>query len=192
MPVRAAVFVNRSAELAALDQHAAESGPGIAVIAGGPGSGKTAIALQWAHDNRSQYADGQLFVNLRGDDPGPRPSTDAVLDMFLRSLHVPAGQIPADPDAKAALYRSLLADRRMLVVLDNAADADQVRPLLPGTHGCTTLVTSRSRLAGLTAREGAARLDLMVLPEDEAIALLRAAAEPMLGGLVTIYSGWKI
>ncbi|MEZ0115162.1 tetratricopeptide (TPR) repeat protein [Catenulispora sp. EB89] len=170
--------MNRTAELAALDQHAAESGPGIAVIAGGPGSGKTAIALQWAHDNRSQYADGQLFVNLRGYDPGPRPSTDQVLEMFLRALHVPAGQIPTDADAKAALYRSLLADRRMLVVLDNAADADQVRPLLPGTHGCTTVVTSRSRLAGLTAREGAARLDIMVLPENEAIALLRAAAGP--------------
>ncbi len=170
--------MNRAAELAALDQHAAESGPGIAVIAGGPGSGKTAIALQWAHDNRSRYADGQLFVNLRGYDRGPRPSTDAVLEMFLRALHVPAGQIPADTDAKAALYRSLLADRHMLVVLDNAADADQVRPLLPGTHGCATVVTSRSRLAGLTAREGAARLDLTVLPEDEAIALLRAAAGP--------------
>lgn len=178
LPVRAAVFVNRAAELAALDQHAAESGPGIAVIAGGPGSGKTAIALQWAHENRSQYRDGQLFVNLRGYDPGPRPSTDAVLEIFLRALHVPAGQIPVDTDAKAALYRSLLADRRMLVVLDNAADADQVRPLLPGTHGCTTIVTSRSRLAGLTAREGAARLDLMVLPEEEAIALLRIAAGP--------------
>ena len=178
LPVRAAVFVNRAAELAALGQHAAESGPGIAVIAGGPGSGKTAIALQWAHANRGQYADGQLFINLRGYDPGRRPSTDTVLDTFLRALHVPPGQIPADTDAKAALYRSLLADRHMLVVLDNAADADQVRPLLPGTHGCTTLVTSRSRLAGLTAREGAARLDLMVLPEDEAIALLRAAAGP--------------
>ncbi len=176
MPARVPSFVNRSAELAALDRHAAEAGPGIAVVVGGPGSGKTALALHWAHRIRTQFRDGDLFVNLRGYDAGSPPSTDAVLDGFLRALNVPPGHIPADTDAKAALYRSLLAERRVLIVLDNAADAEQVRALLPGSDGCATVITSRSRLAGLTAREGAARMDLAVLPEAEATELLRMVA----------------
>ncbi|MFG1608586.1 ATP-binding protein [Actinoplanes sp. NPDC049265] len=172
-------FVNRHAELAILtsvagvqpdDPHAVA----VTVITGTAGVGKTSLALHWAHRVRDRFPDGQLYVNLRGYDPGQPAVPEEVLDRFLRDLGVPATAIPVQLDERASLFRSLLATRRMLVVLDNAATAGQIRPLLPGTVNCLVLVTSRSQLSGLIAREGAYRLVLDILLEDDAIALLRA------------------
>jgi tetratricopeptide (TPR) repeat protein len=190
LPARVRHFTGRAGELAALtallDQAGAQA-PGtvvISAIGGTAGVGKTALAVHWAHQVTGRFPDGQLYVNLRGYDPGrPVPATDALAG-FLRSLGVPGQDIPPEADQRAARYRSLLAGKRMLVVLDNAGSADQVRPLLPGAPACAVVVTSRDALAGLVARDGAARLDLDLLPEEEAVALLgtligvRAEADP--------------
>ncbi|MFT9475839.1 hypothetical protein [Streptomyces sp. Mo3] len=143
------------------------------VIAGTAGAGKTSLALRWAHQVRERFPDGQLYANLRGYDPGEPVAAREALHRLLTSLGVPPGAVPQDLDAAAALYRSLLSDRRVLVVLDNAATVGQVRPLLPGSAHSLVLVTSRSRLSGLAVRDGARRLTLGVLPEPEAVALLR-------------------
>ncbi|WP_242909611.1 protein kinase domain-containing protein [Actinomadura terrae] len=145
----------------------------ISAIAGGAGIGKTTLAVHWAHQVADRFADGALFVNLRGYDPAEPLHPLQALDGFLRALDVPASKIPDDLHARSALFRTILAGRRVLVVLDNAADADQVRPLLPATPGCLALITSRSHLAGLTTREGAHRVPLDVLPPDQAVHLLR-------------------
>jgi tetratricopeptide (TPR) repeat protein/DNA-binding XRE family transcriptional regulator len=146
----------------------------ISVIGGTAGVGKTALAVRWAHQISTRFPDGQLYVNLRGYDPDePVPAADALAG-FLRALGVPGQDIPADAGQRAAQFRSLLAGRRMLVVLDNAGQAEQVRPLLPGSPGCVTVVTSRDALAGLVARDGAVRLDVDLLPLAEAVELLRA------------------
>jgi DNA-binding SARP family transcriptional activator len=173
-------FTGRSSELEALTRLLDQSGeraPGavvISAIGGTAGVGKTALAVHWGHYAARRFPDGQLYVNLRGYDPGqPVPATDALAG-FLRSLGVPGPDIPPEADQRAARYRSLLAGRRMLIVLDNAGSADQVRPLIPGNPACTVLVTSRDALAGLIARDGATRLDLDVLQLEEAVALLRA------------------
>jgi tetratricopeptide (TPR) repeat protein len=172
-------FTGRSAEFQALTGLLDRAGEGAAgavvtlAIGGTAGVGKTALAVHWAHQVAGRFRDGQLYVNLRGYDPGqPMPAADA-LARFLRSLGVSGEDIPPETDERAARYRSLLAGKRMLVVLDNAGSADQVRPLLPGSPASTVLVTSRDALAGLVARDGAARLDLDVLPQQEAVALLR-------------------
>jgi len=145
----------------------------ISAIGGTAGVGKTALAVHWAHQVAGEFPDGQLYVNLRGYDPGPpMPAADALAG-FLRSLGVPGQDIPPDAEQRAARYRTLLADKRMLVVLENARSADHVRPLLPGTPACTVVVTSRDALAGLVARDGAARLDLDMLPLEDAVGLLR-------------------
>ncbi len=183
-------FVGRAAELADLTgmlEQASAQRPRtlvISAIAGMAGVGKTALAMLWAHQVAGQFPDGQLHVNLRGYDPGqPMPAADALAG-FLRSLGVAERDIPAGTGERAARYRSLLTGRRMLIVIDNARDVAQVRPLLPGSPSCVTVVTSRDALAGLVAREGARRLDLDVLPPAEAVELLRAligdrvAAEP--------------
>jgi hypothetical protein len=164
-----------------------QEAPGTVVISaidGTAGVGKTALAVHWAHHVVDRFPDGQLYVNLRGYDPGqPMPATDALAG-FLQSLGVPGQDIPAEADQRAARYRSLTAGKRMLIVLDNAGSADQVRPLLPGTPSCTVVVTSRDALAGLVARDGATRVDLDLLPLEDAVALLRtmigarADAEP--------------
>ncbi|MDT0441850.1 ATP-binding protein [Streptomyces johnsoniae] len=143
------------------------------VIAGTAGAGKTSLALRWAHQLRDRFPDGQLYVNLRGYDPGEPVGPQQALHGFLTALGVRPRAIPHDIDAAAGLYRSLLADRRVLIVLDNAATAAQVRPLLPGGTGSLAVVTSRSRLTGLSIRDGARRLTLGTLPEPEAVALLR-------------------
>ncbi|WP_199736160.1 tetratricopeptide repeat protein [Micromonospora sp. HM5-17] len=176
-------FVNRHQELTFLDSLlATDQGDGqtitLTVITGTAGVGKTSLALRWAHRVRQHFPDGQLYVNLRGYDPGQPATPEQVLDRFLRALGVPAAAIPADSEDRAALYRSRLADRRMLVVLDNAATVSQVRPLLPGTGACLVIVTSRSRLSGLVARDGGRRLTLDMLPEDDAIALLDRIISP--------------
>jgi DNA-binding SARP family transcriptional activator/Tfp pilus assembly protein PilF len=190
LPAAVTHFTGRAAELAeltALLDQAGSQATGtvvISAIGGTAGVGKTALAVHWAHKVADRFGDGQLYVNLRGYDPGqPVPAADT-LAAFLRSLGVPGQDIPPEADERAARYRSLLAGKQVLIVLDNAGSADQVRPLLPGTPACTVVVTSRDALAGLVAMDGAVRLDLDLLPLAEAVALLqtligpRADAEP--------------
>ncbi|MGH3623845.1 MAG: ATP-binding protein, partial [Sciscionella sp.] len=143
------------------------------VIAGTAGVGKISLALHWAHQVQDHYPDGQLYINLRGYDPGEPISALEALHRFLAALGVPAPAIPVDTEAAAAMYRSALADRGMLVVLDNAATVSQVRPLLPGYSRCLAIVTSRSRLSGLAVHDGAQRLSIGILAEAECVALLR-------------------
>jgi hypothetical protein len=115
---------------------------------------------------------GQLYADLRGYAPDPPAPPDEILDAYLAGLGVPVAEIPINLDAKAALYRSLLHDRRLLIVLDNATSPQQVRPLLPGTPGCLVVVTSRDDLTGLAARDRAHRIQLGLPPPAEAVALL--------------------
>jgi tetratricopeptide (TPR) repeat protein len=178
LPPAAAHFTGRTQELATLTgllDTSRRERPGtvvISAIGGTAGVGKTALAVYWAHQVAERFPDGQLYVNLRGYDRAqPVPATDA-LARFLRSLGVPDQDIPPEPDERAARFRSLLAGKRMLVVLDNASSAEQVRPLLPGTPACAVLVTSRDTLVGLVATDGAWRLDLGLLPLADAAALL--------------------
>ncbi len=183
-------FVGRDAELAALTelaQQAARGGPTavvISAIGGTAGVGKTALAVHWAHHVAEQFPDGQLYVNLRGYDPDQPVTAADALARFLRALGVEGQAIPVGEEERAARYRSLLTGKRMLLVLDNASDAAQVRPLLPGSQGCAVVVTSRDALAGLIARDGAVRLDLDLLPLQDAVELLRkligsrASADP--------------
>jgi DNA-binding SARP family transcriptional activator/tetratricopeptide (TPR) repeat protein len=180
LPAPTSHFAGRSAELDALTgmlDDASTQHPApllISAIGGTAGVGKTALAVHWAHRVAGRFSGGQLYVNLRGYDPGqPMPATDALAG-FLSALGVPGPDIPAEADDRAGRYRSLLADRQVLVVLDNARSVDQVRPLLPGTITCAVIVTSRDSLAGLVARDGARRLDLDLLPQSDAISLLRA------------------
>ena len=178
LPASVRQFAGRERELAALtalaDQaNGAAGAVVISALGGTAGVGKTALALHWAHQVACRFPDGQLYLNLRGFDPSgtPMPLAEAVRSL-LDAVGVPAGQIPASVEAQAGLYRSLLSGRRMLVVLDNARDEGQVRPLLPGSPGCLVVVTSRSHLAGLVAVEGACALTLDVLTEAEAHEML--------------------
>jgi tetratricopeptide (TPR) repeat protein len=171
-------FAGRRAELELLTGLLGEAGtaPGpvlITAIGGTAGVGKTALAVHWAHQVAHRFPDGQLYVNLHGFDPSCRPAEAAeAIRVLLDALGVPAGQIPAGLDAMAGLYRSLLSGRRTLVLLDNARDAEQARPLLPGSPSCVVVVTSRSQLAGLAVSEGAYTLTLDLLTEAEAAELL--------------------
>jgi hypothetical protein len=176
LPAEARGFVGRSRELATLDALATGdriSGMRLIVVVGTAGVGKSALVVRFAHRVRARFPDGQLFVNLRGYGPEPPLSATAVLERFLRALGEPTGAVPIGLEERAELYRSLLAERRALVVLDNAATAAQVRPLLPGGPGCLVLVTSRGRLSALSAREGARRLTLGLLDEPDAVALIQ-------------------
>jgi DNA-binding SARP family transcriptional activator len=165
----------------------------ISAIAGKAGVGKTALAVRVAHELRPRFADGQLYVNLRGAEAQALDPAD-VLAGFLRALGVQGAVIPEGLEERGWLYRSRLADRRVLVVLDNAGSEAQVRPLLPGSHGCAVLVTSRVRLSGL---EAAHALTLDVLEADQAVALLarlagagRVAAEPEAAHQIVRLCGW--
>jgi tetratricopeptide (TPR) repeat protein len=177
LPAAPAHFAGRERELRSLtgwlDAGTAAGQAVILAVGGTAGVGKTALALHWAHQVRHRFPDGQLYVNLRGFDASSAPVAPAdVLSVLLESLEVPAGRVSTRLDARAGLYRSLLAGRRMLIVLDNARDEAQVRPLLPGDPTCVVLVTGRSQLAGLVAAEGAHPLTLDVLSETEARQLL--------------------
>ena len=179
LPGDVAGFVNRTSELERIDglvirEHGQSATAVVCVIAGTAGVGKTSLAVRWAHRQRARFPDGQLYVNLRGYDPGEPVNAHQVLERFLAAFGVAPGAVPVGTEARSELYRSLLADRRVLVVLDNANTVGQVRPLLPGAEGCLTLVTSRRRLSGLVVRDGAARVTLEIFPEAEAVRLLRA------------------
>ena len=187
LPAEASHFTGRVAELGQLDS---ALGPGLArtlpviAITGTAGVGKTSLAIHWAHQVADHFPDGQLYVNLRGYDAEDPMPTGTALGWFLRALGVAGPDIPATVEERAAAYRSLLADRRVLVVLDNAAGAEQVRPLLPAGPSCAALVTSRDALAGLVVRDGAVPVMLGLLARDDAVGLLtgligeRAAADP--------------
>jgi transcriptional regulator with XRE-family HTH domain len=146
----------------------------ISAVAGKPGIGKTTLAVHIAHRLRSEFPDGQLYVNLQGAQARPLDPSE-VLARFLRALGMHGSGIPDDLEERAERYRTLLADRRVLVVLDNAAGEAQVRPLLPGSPACGVLITSRARLPGL---EGAHLLDLDLLPFEAAVQLLARVAGP--------------
>jgi tetratricopeptide (TPR) repeat protein len=168
-------FTGRATELARMDtllDGARAARTTLLVIAGAAGVGKTALAVHWSHRVAERFPDGQLYVNLRGFEQGPVEPGLAV-EGFLRSLGVDPADIPSELDARAALYRSAIAGRRMLVVLDNAGSAGQIRPLLPGSSESFVLITSRSNLSGLIANEGGHRFTLDLLSPDESIHLLR-------------------
>ncbi|QUQ68379.1 ATP-binding protein [Kutzneria sp. CA-103260] len=189
LPLAMSGFVGREAEVrdltAALERPADSRVPLIIAVDGPPGAGKTTLALHFAHRAIPRFPDGQLYADLRGHSPHDRPALPAeVLADLLRALGVPAAGT-ADVEHLAALYRSALAERRMLIVLDNAADFAQIEPLLPGTARCAVIITSRERLSGLTLRASPHRLTLGPMSEDESLALLatvlgreRAAREP--------------
>ena len=190
LPGAARKFAGRETELAALDRIALEAAaPGGAVVVsavgGTAGIGKTTLAVHWAHRAADRFPDGHLYVNLRGYGPGAPLTPAEAIRGFLEAFAVPAQAIPTNLDGQIGLYRSLLAGKRMLVLLDNARDAEHVRPLLPGSAGCLALVTSRDRLASLIAVEGAHPLRLDLLTPVEARTMLadrvgshRVLAEP--------------
>ncbi|MBC9719041.1 tetratricopeptide repeat protein [Streptomyces sp. TRM66268-LWL] len=188
LPGDVPVFTGRVRQLAELDRllsaPAASGAVAICALSGTAGVGKTALAVHWAHRAAPAFPDGQLYLNLRGYDPERPVSAAEALEVFLRALGVEGPAVPHGLDERAALYRTLLAGRRVLVVLDNVRGIEQVRELLPGTPSCQVLVTSRDSLPSLVARYGAVRLTLDVLPGEDASDLLarligaRAEAEP--------------
>lgn len=188
LPAATRHFVGRERELRELDDLTSDAAPAAVVgaIAGPPGIGKTALAVHWGQRAAERFPDGQLYVDLCGFHSTGRPVTPGeALRKLLDALGVPAARIPTDQAAQAGLYRSVVADRRMLVVLDNARDAEQVRALLPGGHRCVVLVTSRTRLTGLVAGHGAHAITLDLLSDSDSSELLgrylgrdRVDAEP--------------
>ncbi|MFI6033252.1 AfsR/SARP family transcriptional regulator [Streptomyces sp. NPDC051315] len=191
LPAPPAHFVGRDAELAVLDKTLASRAEPrttmpLSVVCGTGGVGKTWLALRWAHGRQQHFPDGQLFADLRGFTPSGEPADPfMVIRGFLDTLGVDPGRIPAAPDAQAALYRSLLADRHMLVVLDNTRDTEQILPLLPGSPTCTVVITSRDQLTGLTASHQVTHLTVDGFDPTTARELLagrlgaeRVAAEP--------------
>lgn len=175
MPAIAPHFVGRQRELDFLtDRLENTTTVAITSIGGTAGIGKTTLALRWAHEHRDRFPDGQLYVDLLGFGPGEPLDPATVVQGFLAALQVPKERMPADVSAQFALYRSVLAGRNMLVLLDNARDSNQVRPLLPGSPSCTVLVTSRNELGGLIAKEGAARLTLALPSVEESRDMLTA------------------
>ncbi|MEW1587240.1 BTAD domain-containing putative transcriptional regulator [Micromonospora vinacea] len=184
LPPPVPTFTGRDAQLAALD--ALVDRGGAVVVSGTAGVGKTALAVHWAHHAAGRFPDGQLYVNLRGFDPAATPTEPArALRGFLEALGVAAARMPSDPDTMASLYRTTVAGKKLLVVLDNARDADQVRPLLPGSPDCLAIVTSRDQLIPLVVTESAQPVPLDLLSPGEARDMLvrrlgerQVAAEP--------------
>jgi DNA-binding SARP family transcriptional activator/tetratricopeptide (TPR) repeat protein len=209
LPRPVAGFTGRQAELAALDRLLERAGgaggvdgaggqPVTVLIAGTAGIGKTALAVHWAHRVAGRFPDGQLYVNLRGFDPaGAAVEPGEVVRRFIDALGVPADRVPADPEAQAALYRSLLAGKRVLVVLDNARGVEQVQPLVPGAPTACVVVTSRSQLTPLVATAGAYPLTVGPLTTAEGRELLerrltpaRVAAEPAAAAKIVTACAW--
>ncbi|MFL6073792.1 MAG: AfsR/SARP family transcriptional regulator [Mycobacteriales bacterium] len=193
LPADVPGFTGRTAELDQLAHLAGTDGgdnparPTAAVtvaVCGTAGAGKTALVTHWAHQVRERFPHGQLHVDLRGHDPDQPVPPEEALSRFLAALGVTGEEVPLDLEERAARYRTELTGRRMLVVLDNAASVEQVRPLLPGTPSCVAVVTSRDSMPGLVALHGARRIDVGQLPPPDAIELLRrlvgerADAEP--------------
>ncbi|MEV4755970.1 tetratricopeptide repeat protein [Micromonospora sp. NPDC049559] len=172
LPADVPGFVGRTAQLAELDRLGRNGTAPIGVISGMAGVGKTALAVHWAHRARVGFPDGQLYLNLRGYGPGMPLSTVEALQHLIIALGVAPQQVPAEEQQAAGLFRSLATDRRLLVLLDNAASAEQVRPLLPGAAGSAVVVTSRERLVGLTVRDGAHGIELPELGPEQAVQLL--------------------
>lgn len=189
LPPAASAFTGREVELAWLDGLADDQdtvATTVAVITGSAGVGKSALAVTWGHRMVARFPDGVLFAALRGFDAElPPTNADDVLPRFLLALGVKPADLPEDADEQGALYRSLLASRRVLVMLDDARDSEHVRPLLPGGSGSLVLVTSRRRLDGLVARSGARLLPLATLALGPATRLISAAAE-MAGVPITV------
>jgi transcriptional regulator with XRE-family HTH domain len=199
LPTDLADFTGRAEQVALVQEVLADARPAgtptavvVSAVAGKAGVGKTALAVHVAHRLRPRFPDGQLYVDLRGAEPQPLDPAE-VLSRFLRALGVDGAAIPADIEERTALYRARLADRRVLVVLDDAVDEAQVRRLLPGTAGCGVLATSRARLSSL---EGARLVDLDVLTPGQAVELLgriagaaRVAAEPEAAAAIVGYCG---
>ncbi len=184
LPADVRAFTGRTGELASLDRLLsppsgvdpalpAATAVTIAVLSGTAGVGKSALAVRWAHRVREAFPDGQLYVNLRGYDAEQPVAAADALAWFLTALGVRGPEIPLEIDERAGRYRSELAGRRMLVLLDNASSVEQVRPLLPGTGSCLVLITSRDSLPGMVAVHGAERLNLDLLPLPDAVGLLR-------------------
>ncbi|MFI9387088.1 BTAD domain-containing putative transcriptional regulator [Kutzneria sp. NPDC052558] len=171
LPPAPPAFTGRAAELSVLDDLLTEQ-TAVAVVTGPGGVGKTGLALHWAHRAAERFDDGQLYVDLRGYHDGTPADSAAVLGSLLRALGVTNEQIPADPTERATLYRSMLDGRRVLIVLDNARNFAQVRPLLPGNGRCRVLVTSRSPLGELVGGHVAVAVRLGVFDNDEAAAML--------------------
>jgi DNA-binding SARP family transcriptional activator/tetratricopeptide (TPR) repeat protein len=184
LPASPRWLVGRDRELAALNE-AVDGTMTVSAIGGAGGVGKTTLALRWAHSNVDRFPDGQLYVNLRGFDPSDAPMPPmAAVRHLLGAMGVASAALPADEEGQVTLYRSLVAGKRLLVMLDNARDTAQVEPLLPGSESCTVLITSRNHLAGLGMR-GARLLDLEMLAESDSRDLLtchlgarRVAEEP--------------
>ena len=179
LPADDAAFTGRTGELAALDEALAATDDvatkpvAIQTVTGMAGVGKSALTVHWAHRVADRFPDGQLYLNLRSHGSGePMPAAEALL-VLLGALGVRPDRWPADVEDLATLFRSTMAGRRALTVLDNASSSEQIRHLLPGGPGCVVVVTSRDRLSALVAREGAHRLILDVFQPDEALALLR-------------------
>ncbi|WP_433238118.1 AfsR/SARP family transcriptional regulator [Streptosporangium sp. CA-135522] len=176
-------FAGRRAELAELDRllddsaSPAPGGPRIVSVQGTAGSGKTALAVHWAHRIRDRFPDGQLYLDLHGYGPEPPLEPAAALETLLRALGTPAGRIPAGLEERSALFRTLLTGRRTLVLLDNAGSSEQIRPLMPGSDGMV-VVTSRNQLRGLIVQYGARRVVLDQMPSEEAVELLSEVLGP--------------
>jgi DNA-binding SARP family transcriptional activator len=186
LPAAPRLFTGRARELASISAAVDDAGAPVVAISGGRGIGKTWLALHWAYRNLDRFPDGQLHIDMRGADStgGPTVAASAIRG-FLDALGVDRAAIPLDPDTRIGLFRSLVADQRMLFVLDNARDTAQVRPMLPGGPGCTVLVTSRRPLHGLVSAHGAHAVDLDVFSAPEGEELLarylgadRVAREP--------------
>lgn len=202
LPAAPHPFIGREPYLEALRGARAQMSTSVAgrtaamAVDGAAGIGKTALVICWAHQVREYYPDGDLYLDLRGYGPAgsPLPPADA-LRLLLQALKTPVALLPEDADQLSALWRSLLAERRLLVVLDNARSAAQVRPLLPGTGGSTVVVTSRYRLGGLLVRDGVTAFSLAAMTSTESDSLLRATigdlvlAEPAAAAQLAIRCG---
>ncbi|MFG2486106.1 BTAD domain-containing putative transcriptional regulator [Streptomyces virginiae] len=178
LPRRPRGFIARQDELAVLDRVTSVVPGPVVTLTGPAGVGKTALAVHWSHRRRADFPDGTLFADLCGFSPTPARDTCAVLREFLLALGVPVERMPGSPTALGARYRELTAGRRLLVVLDNAVDSEQIRPLLPGGDECVTLVTSRDRLDGLVATDAARPVTVGALPAGDATTLLAAVLGP--------------